>query len=187
MVIPKPSPYLPKSRCCRTFSYSRLVSRFQSRTGMGRDRAGNRERESLWRCSTLHTPTLCNLWNIRALWTTRLCYPVLRRALGPPFHTNTPLYTGFSRPPVGDVGNRGTLTPSPSLISNSPELHSHDLENCAACQVHSSQPLRNDFHFSCWNDGYYCLFLYSLIRFPTTHQLLYPAHKTVRLPHSCHP
>jgi hypothetical protein len=39
------------------------------------------------------------------------------------------------------------------LISNSPELHCHDLENWPVGQVAKLQSLRKDFHFSCLNYG----------------------------------
>jgi len=44
------------------------------------------------------------------------------------------------------------------MISKTPELHSHDLENSAARQLPSTQSLRFVSHFSSKNYGYYCLF-----------------------------
>jgi hypothetical protein len=60
---------------------------------------------------------------------------------------------------VGVVGKRGRLSMNDGLISNNPELHSHVLENSAGFQLAGPQPVRFDFHFSCLNYGYYCLFL----------------------------
>ena len=67
---------------------------------------------------------------------------------------------------MGDVGNKGTLTQVPSLISKTPQLHSLDLENVTASQLAGLESFRQNFHFSCLNYGDYYLFFYILHYFP---------------------
>jgi hypothetical protein len=92
--------------------------------------------------------------------------PIALHISGPAFHTNHSLCTALFTSPVEVVGNRGHSTPLPTLFSNYPQFHSHDLENSPACQPYLFQPFQQHFHFSCLNDGYYCLISLSPIRFP---------------------
>ena len=57
------------------------------------------------------------------------------------------------------VGKEGQLPIDPGLISYNPELHSRVLENSAEGQLAGPESVRFDFHFSCMNYGYYCLFV----------------------------
>jgi hypothetical protein len=75
------------------------------------------------------------------------------------FHIPHPLCTGLFSHPVGMVGKQGRLPMIAVLISNNPELHSRVLENRAEAQLAGTKSVRFDFHFSCMNYGYYCLFL----------------------------
>ena len=97
--------------------------------------------------------------------------PLAPHLSGPAFHTNRSLCTAFLAPLVEVVGNRGRSTPIPSLFSNSPQFHSLDLENSPACQPFLFQPFQPYFHFSCLNDGYYCLISLSHVYFPIPHRI----------------
>ena len=78
------------------------------------------------------------LLNLRSLWRYEVfSNPLFHAVMNRAFHTNRLLYTALFIPPVGDVGNTGRLTPTPTCFSKTPELHSHNLENRAL-----TQPLR---------------------------------------------
>jgi hypothetical protein len=119
-------------------------------------------RFNLTACMTLHEPSLPPLCIVRPL------QPFVQHIIGPAFHINQSLCTALFAPPVEVVGNRGRSTPPSTQFSNSPQFHSRDLENSPAGQLFLYQPFQPHFHFSCLNDGYYCLFSLSLIRFPNT-------------------
>lgn len=70
--------------------------------------------------------------------------------------------------PCGSRGKNASPSPLTCPFSNSPELHSEDLENRYPSQTRSSRGDGQPFHFSCLNYGYYCLFLLLLIPFPTS-------------------
>jgi hypothetical protein len=59
---------------------------------------------------------------------------------------------------VGSVGKKGRVFEEEAGFSNTPEFHNRDLEIRAGCQAPPAVALRGDFHFSCLNYGYYCLF-----------------------------
>jgi len=85
----------------------------------------------------------------------------------PPMHlrhgshtTHTPS-TAFRGPPVGALENHGHISPSVHLFSNSPDSHSHDLENSHLSQPRAPTLFHPDSHFSYLTYGYYCfLFIY---------------------------
>jgi hypothetical protein len=106
------------------------------------------------------------LWKSCPLWRTWTRQHLAQSGDGLGFHKTHRLFTGVREPPVGEVGNRGQLGPKLCLFSNTPELHSRDLENRLPHQVALLQPLRKDFHFSCLNYGYYSLVLYFNYLFP---------------------
>jgi hypothetical protein len=85
-----------------------------------------------------------------------------------PFHTTLRIYTASFAPPVTVVGKQGHLSLQPGHISKRPQLHNPDLENGAQGQPPPDQLLRQNFHFSALNYGYYChLYVFSfLIPFP---------------------
>ena len=125
-------------------------------------------------CTGIYNPAVsrpsgCHpLCKRRSLCRTRLPQSLILCEFGRSFHINHPLYTGFFRLPVGDVGNWGLPASLRSLFSKTPELHSQDLENWPSPQVNAPQSLRKDFHFSCLNYGCYLLFLYLSTLFVTT-------------------
>jgi hypothetical protein len=100
------------------------------------------------------------------LWRTWMREPLVPCGDGHGFHTSKPLCTGVCAVPVGDVGSWEPKAGARRLISKSPELHSHNLENSLLAQIALSKPLRRDFHFSCLTYGDYCLFLLSIYSFP---------------------
>jgi hypothetical protein len=113
--------------------------------------------------TTQHEPSFLSLCIACSL------QPLATHVSGHAFHINQSLCTAIFAPPVEVVGNRGCSTPIPTLFSNSPQFHNRDLENSPACQPYLFQPFQQHFHFSCLNDGYYCLFLYLL--YVSYHQL----------------
>ena len=100
------------------------------------------------------------------LWKTCRLQPLGPCDLAPSFHKSYPLSTSLLGRPVGDVGKTGLHASLSAMISKSPELHRRDLKNLSAHQVPTSQQLRRNFHFSCHNYGYYCLFIYLILLFP---------------------
>jgi hypothetical protein len=115
------------------------------------------------------------------------------------FHTTRAVYTASFAPPVTVVGNQGRLSLHSDHISKRPQFHSPDLENRAPGQAPRLQLLRQDFHFSAHNYGYYCHLYVFLSSFrsrlsphcipirssaPLSHPTAFPAAQTLALPAS---
>jgi hypothetical protein len=109
----------------------------------------------------LGNPSLWKVWRARLLWMTGLRESLDSCGYGRALHTIQQVCTGRIAMPVGDVGNRGRVIEAISGFCKTPDTHNRDLENRAGCQPQSVEGLRRDFHFSCVNYGYYCLFFYS--------------------------
>jgi len=78
------------------------------------------------------------------------------------FHTKRRGFTGVFASPVQDVGKQGQAARVADAFSKHPELHSRVLEKEAGDQIYPGKGLLLLFHFSCLNDGDYCLCSYLL-------------------------
>lgn len=106
------------------------------------------------------TLSMCKLWNAGPLWIARSFLLLAPCGPGRASHIKRPVYTGHFKPPVGDVGNQGHLSPLTTLFSKTPHLHSHDLENSPPRQIAEPTKLETDIHFSGCTTGITALCIY---------------------------